>query len=141
MFVASLATRDPNSVSRGFPHSNGLLLFDQFLFNLRDHVAEFFVGFHPLFNCANAVHHCCVIAAAELLAERLQTLPGEFAAQVNCNAAGEHNLPPTRSLVDKAYRVVRWTDHAAGGHFPGYDIPGPLSEDIAAFAASCEGAG
>jgi pimeloyl-ACP methyl ester carboxylesterase len=44
-------------------------------------------------------------------------------------------LPP-RSLVEKAYRVTRWTDLPRGGHFPGYEVPELLSEDIRAFADS-----
>ncbi|WP_181936542.1 epoxide hydrolase [Hydrogenophaga sp. SNF1] len=43
-------------------------------------------------------------------------------------------LPP-RSLVEKAYRVTRWTELAGGGHFPGYEVPDALGEDIRAFAA------
>lgn len=44
-------------------------------------------------------------------------------------------VPPPRSLVEKAYRVVRWSEFAKGGHFPGYDVPELLSQDIAEFAA------
>lgn len=45
-------------------------------------------------------------------------------------------VPPPRSLVEKAYRVVRWTEFPKGGHFPGYDVPDALSQDISEFAAS-----
>src|SRR3954452_22817880 len=100
MFTASTAGQDPNSVSRTYPHSNGLLLVDQFLLNLCDHAAELLVGFDLLLNAANAMHHGRVIPSAELFAERLQALTGEFAAQVNRNAAGEHDLPTTRSLAE-----------------------------------------
>jgi hypothetical protein len=44
--------------------------------------------------------------------------------------------PPPRSLVEKAYRVVRWTEFPKGGHFRGYDVPDALSRDISEFAAS-----
>ncbi|WP_167784666.1 epoxide hydrolase family protein [Ramlibacter rhizophilus] len=45
-------------------------------------------------------------------------------------------VPPPRSLVDKVYRVVRWTEFSAGGHFPGYDVPDALAADIAEFSAN-----
>lgn len=45
-------------------------------------------------------------------------------------------VPPPRSLVEKAYKVARWTDFPRGGHFPGYDIPELLAQDIAKFADS-----
>ncbi len=41
---------------------------------------------------------------------------------------------PPRSLVEKAYNVTRWTELPRGGHFPGYDVPDLLSDDIAGFA-------
>jgi len=44
--------------------------------------------------------------------------------------------PPPKSLVEKAYRVVRWTEYQAGGHFPAYDVPDLLLSDIRAFAAT-----
>ncbi|WP_156385469.1 epoxide hydrolase family protein [Ramlibacter sp. Leaf400] len=43
-------------------------------------------------------------------------------------------VPPPRSLLEKAYNVTRWTELPAGGHFPGYDVPQLLADDIAAFA-------
>lgn len=45
-------------------------------------------------------------------------------------------VPPPRSLVEKAYNVVRWTEYPCGGHFPGHDVPTLLAEDISAFASS-----
>ncbi len=42
-------------------------------------------------------------------------------------------VPPPRSLVEKAYRVVRWTEYPKGGHFPGYDVPELLGEDMTEF--------
>lgn len=45
-------------------------------------------------------------------------------------------VPPPRSLVEKAYNVVRWTEYPYGGHFPGYDVPTLLAEDISEFVSS-----
>ena len=42
---------------------------------------------------------------------------------------------PPRSLVERVYRVERWTEYARGGHFPGYEAPDLLCADLAAFAA------
>ena len=41
---------------------------------------------------------------------------------------------PPRSLVERVYRVERWTDYAHGGHFPGYEAPALLCADLTAFA-------
>lgn len=41
---------------------------------------------------------------------------------------------PPRSLVERVYRVERWTDYARGGHFPGHEAPDLLCADLAAFA-------
>ena len=43
---------------------------------------------------------------------------------------------PPRSLVERVYRVERWTEYAHGGHFPGYEAPELLRADLAAFAQS-----
>jgi pimeloyl-ACP methyl ester carboxylesterase len=43
---------------------------------------------------------------------------------------------PPRSLVERVYRVERWTEYAHGGHFPGYEAPDLLCADLAAFAQS-----
>jgi pimeloyl-ACP methyl ester carboxylesterase len=42
---------------------------------------------------------------------------------------------PPRSLVDRVYRVERWTEYARGGHFPGHEVPDLLCADLGAFAA------
>lgn len=41
---------------------------------------------------------------------------------------------PPRSLVERVYRVERWTDYAHGGHFPGYEAAYLLGADLRAFA-------
>lgn len=41
---------------------------------------------------------------------------------------------PPRSLVERVYRVERWTEYAHGGHFPGYEAPDLLGADLTAFA-------
>ncbi|MDR7093510.1 epoxide hydrolase family protein [Hydrogenophaga laconesensis] len=41
---------------------------------------------------------------------------------------------PPRSLVERVYRVERWTGYAHGGHFPGYEAPDLLNADLTAFA-------
>lgn len=41
---------------------------------------------------------------------------------------------PPRSLVERVYRVERWTEYAHGGHFPGYEAPELLRADLTAFA-------
>ncbi|HMN80318.1 MAG TPA: epoxide hydrolase [Burkholderiaceae bacterium] len=45
-------------------------------------------------------------------------------------------VPPPRSLVEKAYRIVRWTEYAKGGHFPALDSPDELCADLEAFVSS-----
>lgn len=42
---------------------------------------------------------------------------------------------PPRSLVDRVYRVERWTEYARGGHFPGFEAGDLLSADLEAFAS------
>lgn len=41
---------------------------------------------------------------------------------------------PPRSLVERIYRVERWTEYAHGGHFPGYEAGDLLCADLNAFA-------
>jgi pimeloyl-ACP methyl ester carboxylesterase len=43
---------------------------------------------------------------------------------------------PPRSLVERVYRVERWTEYARGGHFPGYEAPDLLCADLTAFVAA-----
>lgn len=46
-----------------------------------------------------------------------------------------HNIGhPIRRLAEKTDNIVRWTELAAGGHFPGLEIPEQLADDIIAFA-------
>jgi pimeloyl-ACP methyl ester carboxylesterase len=42
---------------------------------------------------------------------------------------------PPRGLVERAYNVVHWGEPGNGGHFPGFEIPGWLSQDILEFAS------
>ena len=46
---------------------------------------------------------------------------------------GEAQLVPPRSIVERCYRIVRWTDMPRGGHFPALEEPGLLIDDIRAF--------
>lgn len=39
---------------------------------------------------------------------------------------------PPRSWVDRVYNVVRWSEHASGGHFAAMEKPAELVEDIRA---------
>ncbi len=41
---------------------------------------------------------------------------------------------PPRSLVERVYRVERWTEYARGGHFPGIEASDLLCADLEAFA-------
>ncbi|RZI78943.1 MAG: epoxide hydrolase [Rubrivivax sp.] len=41
---------------------------------------------------------------------------------------------PPRSLVERVYRVERWTEYAHGGHFPGFEASDLLCADLEAFA-------
>jgi pimeloyl-ACP methyl ester carboxylesterase len=50
-------------------------------------------------------------------------------------------VPPPRSLLEKVYRIERWTDYPSGGHFPGFEVPDLLARDLAEFAASLSLAG
>jgi pimeloyl-ACP methyl ester carboxylesterase len=45
---------------------------------------------------------------------------------------GEAELVVPRSFADRCYRVTRWTDMAAGGHFPALEEPEGLVKDIRA---------
>jgi pimeloyl-ACP methyl ester carboxylesterase len=48
--------------------------------------------------------------------------------------------PPPRSLAEKSYRIVRWTDMPRGGHFAAMEQPELFSEDLRAFARDvCQG--
>ena len=53
-------------------------------------------------------------------------------------AAFPHDLLafPPRTLVERGYRVTRWTDMPRGGHFAGMEEPDLLLADLRAFAAS-----
>jgi pimeloyl-ACP methyl ester carboxylesterase len=42
---------------------------------------------------------------------------------------------PVRRLAEQHDAVVRWTEHDRGGHFPGFEHPGVLVDDLRAFAA------
>jgi microsomal epoxide hydrolase len=42
---------------------------------------------------------------------------------------------PPRSLVERVYRVERWTEYAHGGHFPGIEASDLLCADLEAFAS------
>lgn len=42
--------------------------------------------------------------------------------------------PPPRSLAEKSYRVVRWTDMPRGGHFAAMEQPELFADDVRAFA-------
>ncbi len=46
---------------------------------------------------------------------------------------------PPRSLVEKSYNVVRWTDMGEGGHFAAMEHPGRFVEDVRAFARDLRG--
>ncbi len=53
-------------------------------------------------------------------------------------AAFPHDLLafPPRPMVERGYRVARWTAFAKGGHFAGLECPEELLEDLRGFAAS-----
>jgi pimeloyl-ACP methyl ester carboxylesterase len=44
-------------------------------------------------------------------------------------------LPAPRAWGERWFRVARWTEHARGGHFPGFEAPESLAADLRAFAA------
>ena len=48
---------------------------------------------------------------------------------------GEPWAPP-RAPVERAYRLVRWTEPARGGHFAALEQPRLFAEDVAAFFAT-----
>lgn len=43
---------------------------------------------------------------------------------------------PPQGLVEKAYNVVHWGKPGKGGHFPGFEIPDALSQDILKFVSN-----
>ncbi|HEY5855995.1 MAG TPA: epoxide hydrolase [Aldersonia sp.] len=43
---------------------------------------------------------------------------------------------PVRRLAEQHDRIVRWTEHDRGGHFPGFEHPDALVEDLRDFAAA-----
>jgi pimeloyl-ACP methyl ester carboxylesterase len=46
---------------------------------------------------------------------------------------GEAELVVPRTLVERCYRVERWTDMPRGGHFPALEEPALLADEIRAF--------
>jgi microsomal epoxide hydrolase len=40
---------------------------------------------------------------------------------------------PPRSWVERAYNVVRWTEHPQGGHFAAWEEPDVFATDVRAF--------
>lgn len=45
-------------------------------------------------------------------------------------------VPPPRSLAEKTFNIVHWTDMAAGGHFAAWEQPELMLADIRAFVAA-----
>lgn len=43
-------------------------------------------------------------------------------------------LPAPRAWGERWYEVTRWTDMPRGGHFPGFECPGLLTDDLRGFA-------
>jgi len=50
--------------------------------------------------------------------------------------AKEEPMPP-RSWVERAYNVVRWTEHPKGGHFAAWEEPEVFTTDVREFVAPC----
>ncbi len=42
-------------------------------------------------------------------------------------------FPTPRAWAERSARIDRWTELPRGGHFPEWEVPGPLAEDIRAF--------
>src|SRR5262249_39047425 len=53
------------------------------------------IGVQPRFGRVQAVQHGCMVAAAEIAADRFQALAGELPSEVDCHAAGLHDGAPT----------------------------------------------
>jgi pimeloyl-ACP methyl ester carboxylesterase len=49
--------------------------------------------------------------------------------------AREEPMPP-RSWVERAYNVVRWTEHPKGGHFAAWEEPEVFARDVRGFVAA-----
>ncbi|MBB4614295.1 epoxide hydrolase family protein [Novosphingobium taihuense] len=49
--------------------------------------------------------------------------------------------PPPRSLAQKSYNIVRWTDMPRGGHFAAMEQPALFADDVRSFALSICAAG
>ena len=47
--------------------------------------------------------------------------------------------PPPRSLAEKTYNVVQWSDMPKGGHFAALEQPELMLVDLRAFIASVSG--
>jgi pimeloyl-ACP methyl ester carboxylesterase len=52
--------------------------------------------------------------------------------------AKEEPMPP-RAWVERAYNVVRWTEHPSGGHFAAWEEPDVLARDVREFVAPFRG--
>lgn len=50
-------------------------------------------------------------------------------------------VPPPRSLVEKTYPIVRWTQMPRGGHFAAMEQPELFADDVRAFALSLAAGG
>jgi pimeloyl-ACP methyl ester carboxylesterase len=46
---------------------------------------------------------------------------------------GEADLLVPREFAERCYRIERWSDMPRGGHFPGFEEPALLADDIRAF--------
>ncbi|MCY1546868.1 hypothetical protein D9M68_828900 [compost metagenome] len=43
---------------------------------------------------------------------------------------------PSRGLAERAFKVVRWSQMAADGHFAAMEAPGTFARDVIEFIAS-----
>ncbi len=75
-----------------------------------------------------------ITSAARLYQERVRhgLRPGRVVPTAFTRYPAEPWAPP-RSMIDRAYNLVRHTEMTAGGHFPAMEQPEAFSADVAAF--------
>jgi pimeloyl-ACP methyl ester carboxylesterase len=74
--------------------------------------------------------------------ERSQTFPAGTRIRVPAGVAAFPDpvfLPPPRSLAEKTYHIVHWSEMSSGGHFAALEQPDLMLADLRAFVATVAG--
>ena len=47
---------------------------------------------------------------------------------------------PIRALAERSFNIRRWTEFEEGGHFPGFEVPQRMADDLKSFIGDIESA-